>query len=178
MLIPSRHQADRPARLARAAAIRGASGKLWPADRATELLEAIIESGDRVAIEGDNQKQADFLAAALARWTRRASTIFTWCSPSWPCLTISPSSNAASRADWIFRTPDRKATGSPNSLPVVVIEKDGDGFSITSDHLTVTAKIPGIDPDTFQSIASKAKAWCPVCKLINAEIGFEATLSP
>jgi len=58
----------------------------------------------------------------------------------------------------------------------VVIEKDGDGFSITSVHLTVTAKIPGIDRDTFQSIASKAKAWCPVSKLMNTEIGFEATL--
>jgi malonate decarboxylase alpha subunit len=30
------------------------------------LLEAVIQPGDRVAIEGDNQKQADFLAAALA----------------------------------------------------------------------------------------------------------------
>jgi lipoyl-dependent peroxiredoxin len=58
----------------------------------------------------------------------------------------------------------------------VVIEKDGDGFSITSVHLTATAKIPGIDRDTFQSIASKAKAWCPVSKLMNAEIGFEVTL--
>jgi lipoyl-dependent peroxiredoxin len=58
----------------------------------------------------------------------------------------------------------------------VVIEKDGDGFSITSVHLTVTAKIPGIDRDTFQSIAAKAKAWRPVSKLMNADIGFEATL--
>ena len=58
----------------------------------------------------------------------------------------------------------------------VAIEKDGDGFSITSAHLTVTAKIPGIDRDTFQSIASKAKAWCPVSKLMNAEIGLEASL--
>ena len=65
-----------------------------------------------------------------------------------------------------------------DSKSEVVIEKDGDGFSITSVHLTVTAKIPGIDRDTFQSIASKAKAWCPVSKLMNAEIGFEATLSP
>jgi osmotically inducible protein OsmC len=64
-----------------------------------------------------------------------------------------------------------------DSKSEVVIEKDGDGFSITSVHLTVTSKIPGIDPDTFQSIASKAKAWCPVSKLMNAEIGFEATLS-
>jgi lipoyl-dependent peroxiredoxin len=60
----------------------------------------------------------------------------------------------------------------------VVIEKDGDGFSITSVHLTVTAKIPGIDQDTFRSIAAKAKAGCPVSKLIRVEIGFEATLSP
>jgi len=55
-----------PPRLARAAAVCGASGKLCPAERATQLLEAIIEPGDRVAIEGDNQKQADFLASALA----------------------------------------------------------------------------------------------------------------
>jgi lipoyl-dependent peroxiredoxin len=60
----------------------------------------------------------------------------------------------------------------------VVIEKDGDGFSISSVHLTVTAKIPGIDQAAFQSIAAKAKAGCPVSKLIKVEIGFEATLSP
>ncbi len=33
----------------------------------TALLEAIVERGDRVCLEGDNQKQADFLARALAR---------------------------------------------------------------------------------------------------------------
>jgi malonate decarboxylase alpha subunit len=62
----SRRGADRASRLARAAALGGTSGKVCPADRATRLLEAIIEPGDRVTIEGDNQKQADFLAAALA----------------------------------------------------------------------------------------------------------------
>ena len=66
MLDPSRREPNRPPRLARAAAVCGAGGKLCPAERATELLEAIIEPGDRVAIEGDNQKQADFLASALA----------------------------------------------------------------------------------------------------------------
>src|SRR5271154_437882 len=63
----SRHRANRASRLARAAALSGRSGKVYPADRATQLLEAIIEPGDRVAIEGDNQKQADFLASALAK---------------------------------------------------------------------------------------------------------------
>src|ERR1700680_3927912 len=62
----SRRGADRASRLAQAAALSGTSGKVCPADRATQLLEAIIQPGDRVAIEGDNQKQADFLASALA----------------------------------------------------------------------------------------------------------------
>jgi malonate decarboxylase alpha subunit len=59
--------ANRASRLARAAALSGTSGKVCPADRVTPLLEAIIEPGDRVTIEGDNQKQADFLAGALAK---------------------------------------------------------------------------------------------------------------
>ncbi|WP_234685782.1 malonate decarboxylase subunit alpha [Bradyrhizobium monzae] len=55
---------DRTARLARAAKL--ADGKVCPPDRATALIEAVVVPGDRVTIEGDNQKQADFLAAALA----------------------------------------------------------------------------------------------------------------
>jgi osmotically inducible protein OsmC len=64
-----------------------------------------------------------------------------------------------------------------DSKSEVVLDKDGDGFSITSVHLTVTAKIPGIDQAAFQSIAAKAKAGCPLSKLMNLEIGFAATLA-
>ena len=42
-----------------------AKGKIVPAADATALLEAVIRPGDRVCLEGDNQKQADLLAAAL-----------------------------------------------------------------------------------------------------------------
>jgi malonate decarboxylase alpha subunit len=35
-------------------------------ENAKALLEAVIRSGDRVCLEGDNQKQADFLAEVLA----------------------------------------------------------------------------------------------------------------
>ena len=63
----SRQRTDRATRLARAAKVSGSSGKLVSPDQATALLEAIIEPGDRITIEGDNQKQADFLAAALAK---------------------------------------------------------------------------------------------------------------
>jgi malonate decarboxylase alpha subunit len=60
-----RARRDRRARLERA---RAAGAERWiEAGRATALLEAIVEPGDRVCLEGDNQKQADFLARALAR---------------------------------------------------------------------------------------------------------------
>jgi lipoyl-dependent peroxiredoxin len=64
-----------------------------------------------------------------------------------------------------------------DSKSEVVIDKDGDGFSITSVHLTVVAKISGIDNATFQSIATHAKAGCPVSKLMNIEVGLEPMLA-
>ncbi len=42
-------------------------GKVIPAARTTEFLETVVRSGDRIIHEGDNQKQADFLAEQLAR---------------------------------------------------------------------------------------------------------------
>ncbi|MFO1151748.1 MAG: malonate decarboxylase subunit alpha, partial [Alsobacter sp.] len=56
---------SREARLARASHL--ARGKAVAAADAVALLEAILEPGDRVCVEGNNQKQADFLAAALAK---------------------------------------------------------------------------------------------------------------
>jgi malonate decarboxylase alpha subunit len=42
-------------------------GKVIPAARTVELLETVIQPGDRIIHEGDNQKQGDFLAGQLAR---------------------------------------------------------------------------------------------------------------
>lgn len=57
-------QNSRDARLA--ARSKLAQGKVVNARDATALLEAVIRPGDRVCLEGDNQKQADLLAGALA----------------------------------------------------------------------------------------------------------------
>jgi malonate decarboxylase alpha subunit len=56
---------NRAARLARAE--RLASGCIVPSEQIVQLLEAVIEPGDRVCIEGNNQKQADFLARSLIK---------------------------------------------------------------------------------------------------------------
>jgi lipoyl-dependent peroxiredoxin len=58
----------------------------------------------------------------------------------------------------------------------VTLEKVGDGFGITASHLDVKATIPGIDDATFQDLAGKAKAGCPVSKVLNANITMTATL--
>ena len=76
-----RHGRDaRDARIAAGAKL--AHGKVVEAGDATRLLEALVRPGDRVCLEGDNQKQADLLAKALlAARSRARSTICTWCSP-------------------------------------------------------------------------------------------------
>ena len=58
----------------------------------------------------------------------------------------------------------------------VSLDKDGDGFAIKTVHLTLRAKIPGADEATFQELAGKAKAGCPVSKLLKAEITLDAAL--
>lgn len=58
----------------------------------------------------------------------------------------------------------------------VTLDKVDDGFSITAVHLTLQAKIPGADNAKFQELAAKAKAGCPVSKLLNTNITLDATL--
>jgi osmotically inducible protein OsmC len=58
----------------------------------------------------------------------------------------------------------------------VTLEKQADGFAITSVHLTLRAKIPGADKATFEQLANKAKAGCPVSKLFNTNITLDAAL--
>ena len=63
-----------------------------------------------------------------------------------------------------------------NTKADVTLEKLADGFAITKVHLTLRAKIPGCDDAKFQELAAKAKAGCPVSKLLNTEITLAATL--
>jgi len=58
----------------------------------------------------------------------------------------------------------------------VTLEQVEGGFAITAVHLTLKAKIPGTDQKTFEELASKAKAGCPLSKVINATITLDATL--
>jgi len=58
----------------------------------------------------------------------------------------------------------------------VALEQVEGGFAITASHLTLRAKIPGTDQATFEKLAAKAKAGCPVSKLLKADITLEATL--
>lgn len=48
--------------------------------------------------------------------------------------------------------------------------------AVTSSHLVLKAKIPGIDKAKFDEAAADAKANCPISKLLNTEITMEASL--
>ena len=62
-------QRNRSSRLARVQAALGGAldGKIVQASHIVELFNAVLEPGDRVCLEGNNQKQADFLGKALTK---------------------------------------------------------------------------------------------------------------
>jgi osmotically inducible protein OsmC len=65
---------------------------------------------------------------------------------------------------------------SIKTTAAVTLEKTDAGFTITTVHLDVTAKVPGADQQAFETAANNAKAGCPVSRLLNAKITMEARL--
>jgi len=51
------------------------------------------------------------------------------------------------------------------------------GWTVTASHLVLSAKIPGLDNTKFQELAAKAKAGCPISRLLNAKITLSAKLA-
>jgi len=64
---------------------------------------------------------------------------------------------------------------TPESLETKCTITLEDGV-ITSSHLQLTAKVPGITPEQFQECAADAKANCPVSKAYNMAISLEAVM--
>ena len=58
----------------------------------------------------------------------------------------------------------------------VTMEQADGGFEITAVHLSLEGRVPGADAAKFLELAEKAKAGCPVSKLMKAAITLEAKL--
>ena len=60
----------------------------------------------------------------------------------------------------------------------ISLEKVGEGFEVTASHLNVVASVPGTDEAKFLEIAERAKAGCPLSKVMRAKITMDAHLAP
>ena len=49
--------------------------------------------------------------------------------------------------------------------------------NITSSHLVLNAKVPGVSQEKFEELVNHAKENCPISKLLNTEISLESTLN-
>ncbi|WP_438481702.1 OsmC family protein [Oleiharenicola lentus] len=50
------------------------------------------------------------------------------------------------------------------------------GWTITESHLIVKGKVPNITAEKFAELAAKAKAGCPISRVLNAKITLDAQL--
>ena len=69
-------------------------------------------------------------------------------------------------------TPDRLAVTAEVSLDNVPPA----GWTVTASHLILQATVPGLAADKFTEIATKAKAGCPISRLLKANVTLSATL--
>lgn len=58
----------------------------------------------------------------------------------------------------------------------ITLDKQGDGFAVTKAHLVTSITADG-DKARIEELAQKAKAECPISKLLNAEVTMEATVA-
>ncbi len=62
------------------------------------------------------------------------------------------------------------------TVATISLEKGADGFSITSSHLDLSARIPAVDRAKFDAAVKAAETGCPVSRLFRAEISVNARL--
>jgi len=84
------------------------------------------------------------------------------------CFTMATSA-ALGRAGF---TPDRLATEA-----TVTLEQVQGNWTITTIHLKMDARVPGISKEKFAEIAGDAKANCPVSRVLKADITLNANLA-
>jgi osmotically inducible protein OsmC len=65
---------------------------------------------------------------------------------------------------------------SISTSATLTMDKLDAGWTITTVHLDVVAKVPGASAEAFNTAAQNAKAGCPVSKVLNAKITMDAKL--
>lgn len=65
---------------------------------------------------------------------------------------------------------------SLNTTAAVTLDKTDAGWTVTTIHLDLKAKIPGADKAKFDAAVASAKANCPISRLLNAKITLDAKL--
>ena len=97
---PTRQWNTRRSEKARRLASVPVQGKVLPTGDLVAMLEKLIAPGDKVVLEGNNQKQADFLSRSLAEVNPQIVHDLHM---------IMPSVRKASPASWTSPSPVRKA---------------------------------------------------------------------
>jgi osmotically inducible protein OsmC len=74
-----------------------------------------------------------------------------------------------------------KAGHVPDRVDVrvdVTADKTDAGWTVLSSHITLRARVPGVDEATFQAQAEKAKGGCPISRALSdsVQITLETTL--
>jgi len=114
-------------------------GKVLPTDQMVEMLEKLISPGDRVVLEGNNQKQADFLSRMLAEVNPQKVHHLHMIMPSVAAVNTSTSSKRASLVSSISPSQARKVCAFRSCWKTISWKSVR--FTLTSNFIPVCTSI-------------------------------------
>ena len=59
----------------------------------------------------------------------------------------------------------------------VTLEQEGEGFAVKSSDIALDAKVPGMSEDRFDELAERAKAGCPISRMLSVPIELTTAFS-
>jgi osmotically inducible protein OsmC len=137
--------------------------------RATAHWEGALTSG-----EGTVNLDSSAAGTFPVTWASRVETADGRTSPE----ELVAAAHASCFSMAFSATLGREAS-PPESLDVTVVvslnPKEGGGFRVTDSAITVTGRVPGIDQATFQALAEKAEAGCPISNALRGNVAITVT---
>ena len=138
---------------------------------AVERTASAVWEGDLIGGSGEVSTESGAVKDATVTWSSRAEQADENTSPEEliasahaVCVSMALANGLAQAG----QPPTRLEADA-----VCTLDQTGDGFRITSMHLTVRGEVEGIDDAAFHQAAQEAKEGCPVS---NALGGVEITL--
>lgn len=133
--------------------------------------------GDLMGGSGEVSTESGVVQSATVKWSSRAEQADEHTSPEELIAAAHATCVSMALAHGLAQsgTPAKRL----ESEATATFDQAGEGFRMTTMHLSIRGQVDGLDEDAFRRAAEDAKENCPVSQALkgNVEVALDATLA-